>query len=255
MESNQMSTVIAVIVLLGAGGVLWYLLQTPASLTPSSGITITTSSTTATSEPGTSDTTPVARGCDGCFSQEDNGKTVALAQASRISLILPNSYSKAALTLSPAGSLGETFGASAPAGMWVRTFETTSPGATSIVVPGANRNTAPYALTILTVDSAHAWESGMTVVRKEDTNQTITLSRNERFVLNLGSDLTWKVQFDPADSIIRVANSASTGGIQGVYEAAKTGTATLRATGAPICVKGQACPQFLINVTVTFDIR
>jgi hypothetical protein len=247
MDSTRSSVAIAVVILLVAAGALWYLLQNGPAPTTS-----TTASSTTTGV--TSSGTPITEGCSGCVGLVDNGKTLAVTETSRVTLILPNQYDKNALSVSPKDSLGETFGASAPVGTWVRTFQTLSPGTATITVPSTDRNAPPYALTIITVDAAHAWENGMTVVRKQDTNQTINLALHERFVLELGSDLKWTLDFSPSGSITRVANSAATGGIQGVYEAVKAGNATLTATGAPICKAGQACPQFLINVTVNFVV-
>ena len=98
------------------------------------------------------------------------------------------------------------------------------------------------------------WTQGMTVVTGTELDPTVHLTKNERFAIKFGNDLSWKLVFTPSSAIMRVADSVSTDGFQGVYEADQVGTVTLVATGAPICKAGEACPQFLRNVTVTFVI-
>ena len=249
MENNQSITLVAIAAIVIAGGALWYLLQTPATL-----VTNTPGGATTTTSVGGGTGTVGEEGCTNCLSEADSGKTIAFSSGTIITIILPDTYSKAALALSPPTGLTVNSGVAAPAGMWAASFTTSNPGTTSITIPGASRNTAPFALTIITTDAAHAWENGMVVVQKEDTNQTINLGLHDRFILMLGSDLNWTVKFDPVGSITRVPNSTSTGGIQGIYETQQSGTATLNAIGAPICKAGEACPQFLINITVHFDI-
>lgn len=102
-----------------------------------------------------------------------------------------------------------------------------------------------------------AWETGMQVITPADNGTTVSLdyAKRERFVIQLGSTLDWTLAFSPADIITRVPNSTTADGIQGVYEADMPGTVTLRGTGAPICVAGQACPQFRQAVTVAFVIK
>jgi predicted secreted protein len=95
---------------------------------------------------------------------------------------------------------------------------------------------------------------GITVVTSADNGQTITLSKNEHFVIQLSSNLKWTVVFDPSTGITHVGNTTTSAG-QGVYEADQVGTTVMHATGAPICNPGQACPDFLLEEIVTFNVK
>jgi predicted secreted protein len=95
----------------------------------------------------------------------------------------------------------------------------------------------------------------MTVITNADNNTTIELSKNERFVIQLGGGLKWSLSFDPSTGISRVPNSTTADGIQGVYEADAVGTTTLHATGAPICAAHEACPMLLAVMTATFVVH
>ena len=99
------------------------------------------------------------------------------------------------------------------------------------------------------------WEKGMQVLTQSSNNTVVHLALNERFVIQLGSSLKWSFVFDPSTAITRVANFTTADGIQGIYEADKVGTTTLRATGAPICTPHQACPNFLQLTTITFVVK
>ncbi len=97
-------------------------------------------------------------------------------------------------------------------------------------------------------------EQGMKVITNADNGHIITLTKNERFVLQLGNSLKWNIAFIPP-LISRVSNSTTAGGVEGIYEADALGTTTMRATGAPMCDPHQACPEFLAETTVTFVIQ
>ncbi|MBA3789153.1 hypothetical protein H0X32_02015 [Patescibacteria group bacterium] len=97
-----------------------------------------------------------------------------------------------------------------------------------------------------------SWEHGMTVITQKNDHSIVSLFKNERFVIQLGTDVNWKFSFDPVDGITRVPNTTTANGIQGIYEANKIGTTTLRATGSPICTPGAACPTFVLTTTITF---
>jgi hypothetical protein len=85
-------------------------------------------------------------------------------------------------------------------------------------------------------------------------NQTIHLQKGEEFTVQLGGGLHWTITFDPASAITEVSGS-STDGVQGVYRTVKQGAVTLKATGAPICKAGQACPMFLAEFTATILVQ
>jgi hypothetical protein len=123
--------------------------------------------------------------------------------------------------------------------------------------PTQGSTTTPVSVSTSTppVTSTTTWEQGMTIVTTKDNFQTVHLSKNERFVIQLGSDLKWTLTFDPATGITRVPNSTTANGIQGIYEADQVGSITMHAAGAPVCKAGQACPMFLVEDTVTFVVK
>lgn len=74
--------------------------------------------------------------CGGCVGVADNGRTIDVKETDRVTLDLPSAgYDRSALSLSPADSFGETFGANAAPGDWVRTFQAILPGTTTLRVP------------------------------------------------------------------------------------------------------------------------
>jgi hypothetical protein len=91
------------------------------------------------------------------------------------------------------------------------------------------------------------------VVTMLDQNTTVPLTQGQYFILQL-SNLNWSGSFTPMGIVQRIQGSSPTDGIQGTYEAVKTGTTVLDAVGAPVCAAGQACPQYVVFVTITFKI-
>jgi ABC-type transport system substrate-binding protein len=86
-----------------------------------------------------------------------------------------------------------------------------------------------------------------------DNGATLALHIGDRFLLNLGSDFDWTVSVDDPSVVERVRNVTVVRGAQGVYEALKTGTTMLHATGDPPCRKATpACgaPSILFEVTL-----
>lgn len=100
-----------------------------------------------------------------------------------------------------------------------------------------------------------AWVGDMKVVDAQSNGTTVHLAKNERFAIRFGNDLGWTLSFSPQGVIARVPNSTTDDGFQGVYEADATGTATLTATGRPVCAAGEACPQFIVEDTVTLEVK
>jgi len=121
---------------------------------------------------------------------------------------------------------------------------------TVVNLPDEASSTAPTAST-----STVGWEVGMQTITSQDNGQTIVLQKNERFIVQFGNNLNWKLAFNPSDNITRVPNTSTADGIQGTYEASKIGTVILNATGAPICKPDEACPQFMAVAKVTFIIK
>jgi hypothetical protein len=95
--------------------------------------------------------------------------------------------------------------------------------------------------------------SALTIITNADNNSTITLKTGQDFGVNLG-DLHWTLNFSPSASVEQIAAS-STAVAQGTFKAVAPGIITLKATGAPICKPGQACPMFLAVLTVTIDVQ
>lgn len=88
-------------------------------------------------------------GCGGCYNLSDNGHTIAIVTTARITVSLPSAgYDKNTLSITPPGILGETFGANAQPGNWVRTFEAVHSGIAMVTVPSLNGSYADYRLMV-----------------------------------------------------------------------------------------------------------
>ena len=99
-----------------------------------------------------------------------------------------------------------------------------------------------------------SWATGMQILTGDDNGATFHLTQNERFAVRLGSTLAWVLTFAPAGNVTRVANSLTTDGFQGIYEADALGTTTLTATGHPVCAPSEACPQFIVEYSATLVV-
>ena len=110
--------------------------------------------------------------------------------------------------------------------------------ATETLVPGGN--TIP--------------ESGITL---EDKGKTFKLKVGDSFLLNLGTNVyDWTVTVDH-ESVLRLKMGVMViRGAQGIYDALAPGTATLSATGNPLCLQSNppcAAPSILFTITVIVD--
>ncbi|HXF70068.1 MAG TPA: hypothetical protein VNK89_09695 [Thermoflexus sp.] len=86
-----------------------------------------------------------------------------------------------------------------------------------------------------------------------DNGKMITLHVGQRFLLNLGAGYNWMVDVDNPAVLSRVMNGLVIESAQGIYEAHTPGTATLTATGDPICSQAQpscAMPSLLFRLQV-----
>jgi hypothetical protein len=183
----------------------------------------------------------------------DNGRTIAIVPTSRITLELPSSlYDEKTLVITPKDSMGETFGASSEPGNWVRTFEAVSVGTTTISVPSKDSGAPLFKLTLRIVGPDSAWENGFKIITADDQNSTVYLRKNERFLIQFGSGLSWNLSFAPTGIITRIPNSKTADGFQGVYEASGVSSTTLHAIGRPTCAPGELCAQFLVEITIKF---
>ena len=115
-------------------------------------------------------------------------------------------------------------------------------------------------------DSPTSLPGTQVTITQADNGRVIALTVGDRVLLDLGGSLTWDVRIDnPAVLVPLPYNSpavpASPIGVappipsaQGLFEARADGTATLTATGSPMCLPDQACPQFLQLFKVTFVV-
>ncbi len=92
-------------------------------------------------------------------------------------------------------------------------------------------------------------------VTMADDGKTIALEVGQRFLLSLAQDYEWTVTIDDPSILSRVVNLAVAKGSQGVYEAKKAGTTTLRATGVLICAPGQACIQIALEFQARMVVK
>lgn len=79
----------------------------------------------------------------------------------------------------------------------------------------------------------------------------------DSFLLNLGTDIyNWTVNVDNQDVLHLKVGVMVIKGAQGIYEALAPGTATLTATGDPLCRHAQppcAIPSILFSVTIVVE--
>jgi hypothetical protein len=83
-----------------------------------------------------------------------------------------------------------------------------------------------------------AWSPTITLANNEET---LALKVGGRFLLDLGAGYDWNIQIGDSSIVSRVPNIMVIKGAQGIYEAHKTGSTALTATGDPLCRK--AVPQ------------
>jgi hypothetical protein len=89
----------------------------------------------------------------------------------------------------------------------------------------------------------------------EEDGGTILLKPGDRFLLRLGQEYDWTVNVADPSIVSRVVDVTVVQGAQGLYEAHKAGTASLSATGDPVCRQAQppcAAPSrsFKIDIVV-----
>jgi hypothetical protein len=132
-------------------------------------------------------------------------------------------------------------------------YEQTSMMTSVVAVPVTVQQTTPVGSAtttpVTTTTTTTTTTSGPMIraITADDQNTTINLAKGAVFAVDMGGGLSWSVTFDPASAIVAV-------GTDGEYKAVGSGVVTLSATGAPICPKGQACPQFRRIVNVTLNI-
>jgi hypothetical protein len=81
-------------------------------------------------------------------------------------------------------------------------------------------------------------------VTLSDQDRTVALRVGQRVQVSLGEDFDWAVQVDDPSILSGVPNISVARGVQGVYEAHRSGQTLLTATGDPTCRKAQPpCEQ------------
>lgn len=112
--------------------------------------------------------------------------------------------------------------------------------------------------TVMSTPSAYPYPSteGQKIVTLEDQGKTITLVTGESFLLELGDAYTWKINLSDQSVVSPAKDLVVTPGVQGVYEALKAGTATLAATGDPLCRQSKpACGMPSIQFEITIVVK
>jgi hypothetical protein len=94
------------------------------------------------------------------------------------------------------------------------------------------------------------------VVTTADNGRTVSIRVDERFLLQLGTDLEWTVGALDDRVIARVPGITVVRGAQGVYRGVASGETTLTATGDPACRRatppcGAPSMVFEVHITVT----
>jgi hypothetical protein len=96
---------------------------------------------------------------------------------------------------------------------------------------------------------------GSNVITLDNNNQLITLHPNETFLLKLSEIYEWDWQIDNQTVASREINIAVIKGAQGVIKAHQSGTATLSASGDPLCRKQKpACGMPSILFTLHIEV-
>ncbi len=89
----------------------------------------------------------------------------------------------------------------------------------------------------------------------DNNGQTITLRVNQEFLLKLGDGYQWTINLDNQNVVSRIPNILVVRGAQGVYLAHQAGTATLTATGDPLCRQSRpACAMPSISFTLHIQV-
>jgi hypothetical protein len=94
-------------------------------------------------------------------------------------------------------------------------------------------------------------------VDRADSGHTVHLrvGQTVRVALN-GSTLRWSGLRQVGPRVLRFKSVVShAGGLTASYVAAKSGRTVLRASGAPKCSPGKACPQFIVVWQVRVVVR
>lgn len=93
-------------------------------------------------------------------------------------------------------------------------------------------------------------------VTVRDDGSTLELAIGQRFVLNLGPGYDWTVTISDSSILQRVVYDMIDRGAQGMYEAAKSGEATVTAAGEPRCRRApSSCDVPSQRFTLAISVR
>ncbi len=119
---------------------------------------------------------------------------------------------------------------------------------------GQGSPTPPPFTTPTPVGGGSTPDPGSTLtITLDNNNQTITLHVNGEFLLKLGENYQWTINLDNQNVVSRIPYIAVIRGAQGVYLAHQPGTATLTASGDPLCrqtVPACAIPSVLFTLHI-----
>jgi hypothetical protein len=91
------------------------------------------------------------------------------------------------------------------------------------------------------------------VVTLAANGTTLRLAVGERFLLDLGGNVTWTVTVANPQVVTRLQGIPVPSGDQGVFVALAPGTTILTAVGSPPCASG-ICPLFRLGFRVTITV-
>jgi hypothetical protein len=129
-----------------------------------------------------------------------------------------------------------------------------TPAATTTMAGGASASPAHPQPPLTGAGEVTATTSPF-IVTSADSGKTIRLHKGDTFILKLGGSLDWgDVKITDNGVVTAVPTFAAIPGAQGMYEARAKGSATITATGAPICKANEACPQFIALFTATIVV-
>jgi hypothetical protein len=96
--------------------------------------------------------------------------------------------------------------------------------------------------------------SGVTL---SENGMAFTIHIGESFLLNLGTDVyEWTVDVDHQDVLQREMGVAVIRGAQGIYVAQAPGTATLTASGDPLCLRSKpSCKMPSVSFSITVIVQ
>ena len=96
---------------------------------------------------------------------------------------------------------------------------------------------------------------GLTITRA-DQGKTINLAVGQQFLVNLGGDYGWQVNFDELKHIVAVPTLLPILGAQGIFQPVAVGRTSFKAKGEPTCNKDQPpCAGTTVQFEVTIAIE